>query len=288
MRFERYFEPTSISECSALLKEYGSDARMLAGGTDLVPRLKNRTLKIKTVIGLGSIPDLKGITKIEGGIQLGSIVTLREASKSDALCDWLVVKEAAGNVSSMQVRNVATIGGNSCNASPSADSVQGLLVMDAVANIARANGFRSVPLIDFFVGPGKTVLEEGEILTGFTLPIPAENTGAVYKKFAIRGDTDISIVGVGSRVTLGRDGKIADARVSLAAVAPRPIRATEVEKLLVGNAFTEELMLEAAELAASSCNPITDQRATKEYRREMVKVWTRHALEEAHERAKRG
>lgn len=288
MRFERYCEPTSINECAALLKEYGSDARLLAGGTDLVPKLKNRILKIKTVVGLGSIPDLKGITKIEDGIYIGSMVTLRNVTKSEELTNnWLVIKEAAGHVSSMQVRNVATIGGNSCNASPSADSVQGLIVMDAFANIDGANGKKYVPLIDFFTAPGRTVLEEGEVLTGFTLPVPKAHTGAVYKKFAIRGDTDISIVGVGSRLTLGSDGKISEARVSLASVAPRPVRALDVEKLLVGNSLTDELIKEAAELAAKGCSPITDQRASKEYRLEMVKVWVRHALVEALERARR-
>lgn len=286
MRFERYCEPTSISECAALLKTYGNDARMLAGGTDLVPKLKNRILNIKTVVGLQGIPELKGITKTADGIHIGSMVTLRNVSKSDEIAsNWLVVKEAAGHVSSMQVRNVATIGGNSCNASPSADSVQGLIVMDAAAVIDGANGTRLVPLIDFFAGPGKTVLEEGEVLTGFNLPAPKEHTGAVYKKFAIRGDTDISIVGVGSRLTLGAGGKIAEARVSLASVAPKPVRALDVEKLLVGNVLTDELVREAAEMAGKGCSPITDQRATREYRVEMVKVWVKHALVEAYERA---
>lgn len=286
MRFERYFEPTSINECSELLKTYGQDARMLAGGTDIVPKLKNRVLKIKAVIGLGSIPEINSIKRTESGVEIGSMVTLRNLSKAEELNDnWLVVKEAAGHVSSMQVRNVATIGGNACNASPSADAIQGLIVMDAVANIAGPNGVRKVDLIDFFVGPGKTVLEEGEILTGFTLPVPKENTGAVYKKFGIRGDTDISIVGVGSKVTLDSEGKVADAVISLAAVAPRPVRATEAEKHIIGKVLTDELVREAAEMAGNGCSPITDQRATKEYRLEMVKVWTRHALKEAHERA---
>lgn len=289
MRFERYFEPVSISECAELLKTYGQDARLLAGGTDLVPKLKNRILNIKAVIGLASIPEINSIKRTDSGVEIGAMVTLRNLSKAEELTDkWPVIKEAAGHVSSMQVRNVATIGGNACNASPSADAIEGLIVMDAAANIAGPDGTRNVPLTDFFTGPGRTVLQEGEVLTGFTVPLPKENTGAVYKKFAIRGDTDISIVGVGSRITLDREGKVAEARISLAAVAPKPVRAVEAENHLIGKVLTEGLVLEAAEIAANSCNPITDQRASREYRIEMVKVWTKHAINEAFERAQRG
>ena len=287
IRFERYCEPKSIDECIELLNKYGANAKMLAGGTDLVSKLKNRVFKIETVIGLQSIQEAKGIKKVEDGIQIGALTTLMKISKSDDVKEhWLALAEAAGHVSSMQIRNMATIGGNACNASPSADAVQGLIVSDALVNIAGESGIRTVPIIDFFIGVGKTVLKKGEFVISFTLPIAAKKTGSVYKKFAIRGDTDISIVGVGSRITLDESGKVSDARISLASVGPKPMRATQAEKLIIGKTLTEEIILEAAELAANSCNPITDQRATKEYRREMIKVWTKHALIEAQERAK--
>lgn len=287
MRFEKYYEPTSIDECSKLLITYGTDAQILAGGTDLVPKLKSRNLKVKTIIGLNGISEAKGIKETKDGVEVGALVTLRDITKSNIIREnWKALAEAAGHVSSMQVRNIATIGGNVCNASPSADAVQGLIVSDAMVNIVGPNGRRKVPIIDFFVGPGKTILEEGELVVSFTIPNSRQKSGASYKKFAIRGDVDISIVGAGSSITLDKDDKVSHAIISLAAVAPTPIRVTDVEKLIVGKVLTKDLILEAAEKAANSCNPITDQRATKEYRIEMVKVWTKNALTEAVKRAK--
>jgi CO/xanthine dehydrogenase FAD-binding subunit len=287
MRFEKYYEPTTVSECCQILKEYGSEAKILAGGTDIVPRLKNKIWRPKAVVGIWNIPETKGVSVDEDGLELGATATLSAISDDKSLeKDYKVIMEAAGHVSSMQVRNVATIGGNACNASPSADAIQGLMVMDAVAVIAGVSGTREVPIEDFFTGPGETVLEDGEFLVSFKVPAPKANTGAVYKKYAIRGDVDISIVGVGCRLTLQDDGTIAEARVSLSAVAPRPIRAPEVEKMLVGKKLTEELIEQAGEMAADSCTPISDQRASAEYRKEMVRVWTRHALRDAEARAK--
>ncbi len=285
MKFERYYEPTSINECSELLKEYGNDARMIAGGTDLVFKLKTRALKVRAIIGLKSIPGIAEIKRTDEGLELGALVTLREISKSELIKEnWPALAEAAGQVSSMQIRNTATIGGNACNASPSADAVQGLIVSDAIVNIVGADGNRQVPIIDFFEGPGKTVLKEGEFVLSYFIPNLKPGTGASYKKFAIRGNVDIAIVGAGASITLDDSRKVTDAIISLGAVAPTPIRVREVENLIMGKELTEELILEAAELAAASCSPITDHRATKEYRIEMVKVWTKNALKEALER----
>jgi carbon-monoxide dehydrogenase medium subunit len=185
----------------------------------------------------------------------------------------------------MQIRNIATIGGNACNASPSADAIQGLIAMDARAVIAGPEGTREVALEDFFTGPGTTVLKPGEFLLKFKVAAPKPGTGAVFKKFAIRGDTDISIVGAACRLIVNKDRVVEDARISLSAVAPKPIRVPEAEKLLIGKKLTAELIDQAAEAAEKSCTPITDQRATAEYRKQMVRVWTRHAVEEAAERA---
>lgn len=286
MRFEKYFEPTTVEECCSILKEYGSDAKILAGGTDIVPRLKNKTWKPKAVVGIFNIPGIDAITVGSGGLELGAAARLRKISLDPSLDkDYKVIKEAAGHVSSMQIRNIATIGGNACNASPSADAVQGLIAMDAKAVIAGPEGTREVALEDFFTGPGATVLKPGEFLLKFKVAAPKPGTGAVYKKFAIRGDTDISIVGAACKLIVNKDGIVEDARISLAAVAPKPIRVPEAEKLLIGKKLTAELIDQAAEAAEKSCTPISDQRATAEYRKQMVRVWTRHAVEEAAERA---
>ncbi len=287
MRFDKYFEPTTVEECCKILKEYGSDAKILAGGTDLVPRLKNKIWRPRAVVAISKLPDIDMISVQKDGLELGAGARLRKISMDPSLeKDYKVIMEAAGNVSSMQIRNMATIGGNACNASPSADAIQGLIAMGAKAVIASQDGTREVAIEDFFKGPGATVLNAGEFLQKFKIPAPKAGTGAVYKKFAIRGDTDISIVGVGCQLILQKDGTIEDARISLAAVAPRPIRATEAEKLLIGKKLTEELLNQAAVAAENSCTPITDQRATADYRKKMIGVWTRHAVEEAAERAK--
>lgn len=286
MRFEKYYEPTTVEECCRILKEYGSDAKILAGGTDIVPRLKNRIWKPKAVVGIFNIPGIDAISVSKDGLELGAAARLRKISLDKSLeKNYKVVMEAAGHVSSMQIRNIATIGGNACNASPSADAIQGLIVMDAKAVIAGPEGTREVALEDFFTGPGTTALKEGEFLLKFKVPAPKAGTGAVYKKFAIRGDTDISIVGAGCRLIVQKDGTVEDARISLAAVAPKPIRVPDAEKLLIGKKLTAELIEQAADAAEKSCTPITDQRATAEYRKQMVRVWTRHAVEEAAERA---
>ena len=158
--------------------------------------------------------------------------------------------------------------------------------MGAKAVIDGPDGVREVAIEDFFEGPGKTVLKTGEFLLKFKVAAPKPGTGAVYKKFAIRGDTDISIVGAGCCLILQKDGTVEEARISLSAVAPKPVRVPEAEKLLVGKKLTTELIEQAAETAEKSCSPISDQRATAAYRKEMVRVWTRRAIEEAAERAK--
>lgn len=288
MRFDKYFEPATVEECCSILKEYGSDAKILAGGTDVVPRLKNKIWRPKAVVGISRLPEIDMIAVGEDGLVLGAGARLRKISLDSALeKNYKVIMEAAGHVSSMQIRNIATIGGNACNASPSADAVQGLIAMNAKAVIAGPDGRREVALDEFFTGPGITVLKDGEFLMQFKVPAPKAGTGAVYKKFAIRGDTDISIVGVACRLVLQKDGTVEDACISLAAVAPKPIRATEAEKLLIGKKLTAELIEQAAEAAANSCTPITDQRATADYRKQMVGVWTRHAVKEAAERAEK-
>ena len=286
MRFEKYFQPSSAEECCALLKEYGADAKVLAGGTDLVPRLKMGILKPVAVIGMMDIPGIDEITVSDKGLTLGTLANLRKISLDSQLDeDYLVIKEACGHVSSLQVRNIATIGGNACNANPSAAAIHGLILNDALAVLASAEGVREITILELFAGPGKNTLKQGELLLRFEVPKPAPHTGAAYTKFAIRGDSDIAIVGTGALLTLSDDGTVAKARVSLGAVAPTPIRAAKTEALITGKKLTDDLIREAAELAATECSPISDQRASREYRLEMVRVWTRHTLEEALKRA---
>ncbi|MCL2580124.1 MAG: xanthine dehydrogenase family protein subunit M [Oscillospiraceae bacterium] len=286
MRFEKYFVPETRQECFALLEQYGDKAKVLAGGTDVIQLLKSGALKPEAVIDIRKVEGISETKITDQGLALGAMVRLRELSLNEALAtDYPVIMEAAGHVSSMQIRSMATIGGNVCNASPSADAVQGLILMNATAVIESAGGNREIPIAQFFTGPGKTVLKKGELLVGFTIPKPSARTGAFYEKFSIRGDTDITIVGAGASVTLAEDGTVSGAVVSLASVAPTPLRMDAVEKMLVGKKLTPELIDQAAQAASKSVAPITDQRASAGYRVEMVYVWTKSALTKALERA---
>ncbi|MCC8165501.1 MAG: xanthine dehydrogenase family protein subunit M [Planctomycetes bacterium] len=286
MKFDYYFEPSSLDECVHLMNEYGPDARLLAGGTDLVVKMRNRLVKPKAVVSLNQVKELSRIHTVDDGLKLGAMVRLMDISKSDILTGaWEVVKNGAGHVSSMQVRNIGTIGGNSCNASPSADTVPCIMVLYALVNIRGPKGDRDVLLEKFFTGPGKTVLERGEVVVGFTIPNFGKENGTAYKKYAIRGDTDIAIVGVGARLRVDSHGSVTEARLVLGAVAPVPLRVPDVESMLTGNKLDDELIAKAAVAAGEACNPISDARATAGYRREMIRVWVKHVLGEAYAKA---
>lgn len=283
MKFEKYFRPETLEQALELLKEYGSGCKVIAGGTDVVIRLKAHALRVKAIVDISAIPELKQVTVGSDQAVIGASRDLMSISRNPALrgSQWQIVAECAGHVSSTQIRNCATMGGNNCNASPSADTTPGLLISDAVVNVVGPRGKRDIPIEEFFVGPGKTVLEQGELVTSFTLPAQGEHCAAAYHKHAIRGDTDISIVCVGVRIGLDQDGTVNKARVALGAVAPTAIRVHAVEDLLVGKKLTDEVIEQAARLAEQSVKPISDQRASAEYRKEMVYVNVRNMIREA-------
>jgi carbon-monoxide dehydrogenase medium subunit len=213
--------------------------------------------------------------------------TLREVERADLLGDGFdLIRRGAGCVSSMQVRNVATLGGNSCNASPAADTVPGLIAAGAQALLMGKEGKRILPLEQFFLGPGQTALRQDEILTGFRVPAPPPTSGSCYRKFSIRGEVDLAIVGVAASLVLGGDDHyIREARIVLGAVGPTPLRSRKAEEVLSGQYAEKELLIEAARIAAEESQSISDQRASASYRKEMVRVWTRYALEEAFQKA---
>ena len=240
-------------------------------------------LKVDTLVDISAIPELKEI-KVDGdNLVIGAGYDLMSLSKNPLVKDskWEIIAECAGHVSSTQVRNRATLGGNNVNASPSADTTPALLISDAIVNIVGPNGKRDIPIDEFLLGPGKTALEKNEIVVSFTIPKPDDRCEAAYHKHAIRGDTDIAIVGVGVRIGLNDDDTIKMARVALGAVAPRSIRAKEVEEFLIGKKVTDEVVEEAAKMASEGIHPITDQRATAEYRKEMVYVAMKHMIKDA-------
>ena len=277
-----FHEPTTLAEASRLFAEEHS--QLLAGGTDLVIGMKALTETPQSVISLQKVPGLVGITtEADNSISIGAMTKVREVELSaDIQQHHTALAEGAAEIGSIQIRNLATIGGNIAHASPAADTVAGLLVVGAQVDIASADGNRSVPIDELFTGPGQTVLAPGEIITRFRLPSPA--SGSHYIKHKIREVMDLAFIGVAAAINLD-NGTITDARIGLAAVAPTPIRATEAENLLNGNAPTAELVEQAGEAAAAASSPISDLRCSAEHRKEMVNVLTRRTIQQALERA---
>jgi len=279
-----YFEPKTIDEASALLTEYGDKAKLLAGGTDLLPLLKEGKLSPQYIISLENIPGLSGI-KYDDGLSIGALTKISEIETSPIIREkYIALAEGAEVIGSVQIRNLGTIGGNICHASPSADTAPALLVYGAIVKIAGKNGGREVPIEDFYLGPGETVLEEGEIVTEFFLPEQRACSGANYIKLAIRKLMDLAFVGVATSVTLA-NGVIDDVKIGLGAVAPTPIRATKAEKILRKKAVDKNLLEKAGVVASEGAKPISDLRASAEYRSKMVKVLTMRAVQKAIERA---
>lgn len=282
MKSFEFYEPTTLAEASRLFAE--EHAQLLAGGTDIIIGMKAYTETPESVISLQKIPGLAGITTDGDSINIGAMTKVREVELSgDIQQHHTALAEGAAEIGSIQIRNLATIGGNIAHASPAADTVAGLLVADAQVDIASADGERSVPIDELFTGPGQTVLTPGEIITRFRLPSPA--SGSHYIKHKIREVMDLAFIGVAAAINMD-NGTITDARIGLAAVAPTPIRATEAENLLKGNAPTPELLEQAGEAAAAGCSPISDLRCSAEHRREMVDVLTRRTLQYALERTR--
>ncbi len=262
--------PRSIEDCLKLLAERGPEAKLVAGGTDLLPQMKNGLIKPAAVIDLSGVADLRVLRREDGaGLRVGASVAAREIELDPyTRSAYPALAESGALVGSVQIRNLATVGGNLCNAAPSADMAPPLLALDAEAIIAGPRGRRRVPMADFFTGVRRTVLAPDELLVELIVPL------------------DIAVVGVASQITLS-DGVCRKARIALAAVAPTPIRATAAERALEGQPLTAQQIARAAQLAVEAARPISDQRGSADFRRHLVGVLTRRTLTTALERAGR-
>ncbi len=286
VRFE-YLEPSTLQEVITILNQYGSQAKVLAGGTDLLTLLKERTLKPRFVVNIKHLTGMGGIIHAPGqGLRIGALTTIHTLETSTLLKEkYPALAQAAHLLGSPQVRNLATIGGNLCNAAPSAETAPPLLSFSASLRIAGPKGERILPLESFFTGPGITVLQDGELLIEVSFPEPPPGIGSVYLKHCPRGSMDIAVVGVAVRLALSSgNGKVEECRIGLGAVGPTPFRATGAEELLRGEKVTELLVQEVAKKAAAESRPISDIRGSAEYRSQMVRVLTARALRMAHER----
>jgi len=282
MKFS-YFEAKSIEEAVSLLSEYGEKSRIIAGGTDLLVQIRGRAIKPEYVIDIGGIDGLDYIKYDKRqGLTIGVLTPISALEKSSELQErFPVISQAASQLGSVAIRNMGTIGGNLCNASPSADMAPSLIGLSANVKLVGPGGERLVPLEDFFTGPGSTVLGKGEMLVEIQVPESEANTKGIYLKHGLRGTIDLAIVGVAAVATLEADSKICkDIKIVLGAVAPTPMRAREAEEILRNKRIDEVLIDRSAEAAAAEVRPISDVRASAGYRKEMVKVFTRRAIKE--------
>jgi len=274
-----YEAPTSLADALELLARPG-EVRALAGGTDIIDQLKNNRRNADLVVDLKRVPELKALESNGTGLRIGSAVSCTDVNKYTGESGaYPALTESTELVGSVHIQNRASVGGNVCNAAPSADTIPSLLIHEAVAHTASASGEREIPLIDFFAGPGQTVLEKGEILKELVLPAPSANTASAYLRFIPRNEMDIAVAGVGSLVEVDPSSQVVKkARIALASVAPTPVRAYAAEEFLEGTKIDSDAIDKAADLAVGSAVPITDVRGSAEYRKELVRVLTKRTL----------
>jgi CO/xanthine dehydrogenase FAD-binding subunit len=283
----RYEAPETLDTAVALLAGARGDARVLAGGTDLLVQMRADVLDPELIVDIKKIPETRTVAQEKGGWRVGAAVTGAELKENAALRKaWPGVVEAANLIGSTQIQGRATMGGNLCNGSPAADSVPALIAAGAVATVAGPKGRRDIPVEDVMLGPRKLSLTKGEFLVSFFLPPRPKGSGDAYLRFIPRTEMDIAVVGSGVNLTLDGKGVITAARVSLGAVAAKVLLVPAAAQAIVGSSLDRAAQdrLEAA--ARAACQPIDDKRGTVEFRTQVAGVLTRRAALIAIERAK--
>jgi len=283
MRFD-YLEPKSIEEALALLSQYNGKSKIMAGGTDLMLQIRNKAIKPEVVIDITRIPGLDYVTfDDQQGLRLGALTTIRDLETSVELQKkYPIIPQAASQLGSVAIRNVATVGGNLCNALPSAETSQALVALSAQVRIIGPEGERTVPLEGFFTGVGKTLLQPDELLLEILVPRLDLHASGIYIKHSPRGPIDLAIVNITVLMTMEPDQKICrDAKIVLGSVAPTPLRARKAENMLKGERVTGALIERAAQAAMDEARPRKGSiRGSFEYKKEIVRVLTGRALKE--------
>jgi len=283
-----FHEPASIAEAVALAARFGTEARFLAGGTDLLVQIRRKRVAPRHVVSLHRVPGLDTIDA-NGEIRLGALVTHRALERAPAFQGALrALVEGARVVGGHQIRNVGTVGGNIVNASPAADVVPVLLVLDAAVTCVGPNGAREMKLDEFLLGPGETALRPDELLTSIRFPAPALRSATGFLKAGRRRAMEISVVCVAVWLSLDGDDRCAGVRIALGAVGPGTLRARSAERLLEGSRLTDAELRQAGRVVAADCQPITDVRASAAYRRLLVETLVPRALRTAMKRARGG
>ncbi|MGH9055793.1 MAG: FAD binding domain-containing protein [Acidimicrobiales bacterium] len=275
----RYLEPTTLAEALDVLAEHGEEAKPIAGGQSLLVLMRERLVEPEWLVGLRGIAELAALD-VDGSARIGATVTHAGVLRHPGIArGWPAVAAAEAAVSTVQVRNRGTLGGSTAHAFPNADPPAALVASDAVVHLAsRGSEERAVPAAEFFTGIMETAARPGELLTAITLPPQPAGSRSTYLKYVVR-PLDWAIVGVAVRVALAGDGTVSDARVALNGAADHTLPATDAEQALVGRRPTPDVLAEAARAAARQSRPLDDVDGSVDYKRRMVAVWTRRALE---------
>jgi carbon-monoxide dehydrogenase medium subunit len=284
-----YYAPKASGEALDLIKRLGSRAKVLAGGTDLLNMMKEKLIKPECLVDINNVAEFKGIAYEPGkGAVIGSTTKVSEVEHSAIIREkYYALHQAAGELGSTQVRNMATIGGNSCHASPAAETPTPLVTLGARVVLSSISGERELPLEEFITGNRETALAEGELLTKFILPEPAPKSASRYSYIGLRDAMEIDAVNMAVNLVLDEDGRtIKDLRLVMGSVFPRPLVSKEVPAIMVGKEFSADLVEKAAQAVAKEAKPISDIRASEEYRREVVPVLARRLLQEAFDAAR--
>ena len=284
-----YLKPGSLKEVFDLLKTYGKRASLIAGGTDVMVYMKQSNVSPEVLISLRGLKELCYIRK-NGEYHIGGLATHRMLEESELVKEELsALQQGSSQVGSPQVRNVGTIGGNICNAAPSADTAGPLMILDTVIILEGPEGRRRIPISEFFVGPSETVKKDYEVLIEFEIPERMGAFGTAYCKHARRKAMNLPIIGVSVGISLTKDETIADARIALTVAAPTPIRVNQAEEFLKGKPLNDDILKEAGQIASSPecCSPRDSLRCEGWYREDMVRVLIPRVAREAAERIKR-
>ena len=277
-----YESPKTLQEATALMASTKGVIRPLVGGSDLIDQLRTNRKKADLVMDIKSIPETMSLEFAKNGdLHLGSGVSCADTyANAIVRAQFAAIAESCELIGSIQIQNRASAGGNVCNSSPSADTIPALLVHDTSAIIVSNKGQREISLEDFFTGPGKNILDDGEFLLKLVVPKPKSNSSSHYLRFIPREEMDIAVAGAASFITLDpASNKCSKARIALAAVAPTPIRALDAESVLEGKVLTDKLIDEASTAAVAAASPISDVRGSANYRKQLVKVLTKRTLQ---------
>ncbi|HIJ36450.1 MAG TPA: 2Fe-2S iron-sulfur cluster binding domain-containing protein [Deltaproteobacteria bacterium] len=279
MKKYEYHQPQTLAEAHGIMARLKGRAKYIAGGTDLMIRVKHRIIEPEALISLRGVEELRGF-EYKGSLRFGSMTLFRELERNALIAErFQALAGAVSVLANPQVRNVATVGGNLCNAAPSADCAPPLMVMDAILTLEGTGGVRQAPVADFFTGPGKSCLEPDEILSFITIPEMEPHTGMAFFKIG-RVSQDIAVVNAAALVVM--EGKTCrKARIAVGAVAPTPLRIARAEEFLEGKKLTSETLEEMAGIVESEVRPITDVRSTETYRRTVSGVLVKRAVTQA-------